>query len=58
MTIEASYIWLKVKNESFSVYCHKTKINDELWGKLFLGFKVRFTLGFNYYGLAVNEMYI
>lgn len=55
-SLEASYFWMKVKNESFNVYCHKSKIDENLWQKLNINSQLNFTLGFNYYGLAVCEV--
>ncbi|MCW5599847.1 MAG: hypothetical protein KIT59_12175, partial [Nitrosomonas sp.] len=56
IAIEASYIRIKVSSESFNVYCHKNKIEDNLWNKIHLNSKLDFTLGFNYHGLSVSEL--
>lgn len=56
ITIEASYIRIKISSETFNVFCHKTKLEEDLWNKLYQNSKIHFTLGFNYFGLSVNEV--
>lgn len=56
VTIEASYIRIKISNDSIIVYCHKTKFEEDSWKKLNQNSKINFSLGFNYYGCGVSEV--